>query len=163
MICIKCREAEARVMTAAKYRIPRREKSISRAVLATLVVASFFPYAASPAASRSSVFTVQVTVVPSCDITHTVTPVVQISDLALTFVETSHQRILQIVCHPVVPFNIVVDTRSPSNTTAKTPCAAVMGSHRSPNSSGSGLEPGSDDDGTRSCPMRLELIATVVY
>jgi hypothetical protein len=125
-------------MTAAKYRVPRREKCISWIVLATLAVASIFPYAASDAASRSSVITVQVTVVPSCDITHAVTRVVRISDLAFTFVETSYQHILQIVCHPVVPYNIVEDTRSPSNTTVET-CAAVMDSHRSPHSSGSGF------------------------
>jgi hypothetical protein len=149
-------------MAAAKHRVPRREKCISWIVLTTFAVVSIAPSAALHAASRSSGFAVQVTVVPSCDITHTVTPVVRISDLALTLVETSHQHTLQIVCHPVVPYNIVVDTRSPSNTRVET-CASAMDSYRSPHSSGYGFEPSSGGDGTRSCPMRQELIATVVY
>jgi hypothetical protein len=134
---------------------------MSWTVLATLAIVSSFPFAAPRAAQRSSEFTVQVTIVPSCDITTTAPPLVRTADLARVLRETIQQRFLRIDCHPVVPYNIVVDTWTPRSTVLEAPCAAAMGSNKSPSSSVFGPSPGDID--TRDCNLHQELVATVVY
>lgn len=137
---------------------------MSWTVLARLAIVSFLPYAAPRAATRSSDFLVQVTIVPSCDIAYTAPPLARmadLADLARTLSETTRQRILRIDCHPVTPYNIVVDTWTPRNTVVESPCAAAMGGNQSPSSSAFGPSPGDDD--THACNLRQELVATVVY
>jgi hypothetical protein len=133
---------------------------MSWTVLATLAIVSFFS-AASRAAERSNEFTIQVTIVPSCDITHTEPPLVRPADLARVLREIIQQRFLRIDCHPVVPYNIVVDTWTPRSTVVEAPCAAAMGSNKSPSSSVFGPSPGDVD--THACNLHQELVATVVY
>lgn len=133
---------------------------MSWTVFATLAIVSFFS-AASRAAERSSEFTIQVTIVPSCDITNTAPPLVQTADLARVLRKAIQQRFLRIDCHPVVPYNIVVDTWTPRSTVVEAPCAAAMGSNKSPPSSVFGPSPGDVD--THACNLHQELVATVVY
>jgi hypothetical protein len=84
-------------------------------------------------------------------------------DLALTLREINHQGILQIVCHPTVPYNIVMDTWSPRSVAVAGPCATDPVGDMPSRSSTFGASSVNAFSRQPPCASRMGLIATVVY